>query len=783
MSSSLRTHLSRFIQVPNSENWGVILDFSKNIKKCSSKGKSWLNKLNLENSLSKKKYLAGMGLRLLDNGDLKEKKTQKRRSSKTQKKINNRDNFLNTNVEEISGCGPACRQKLEEVNIHTLSDLLGILPSSYIDLRKITSVSELQEGKTALIKAEINSIYPNRNRAFITASDQTGKVKLNWFRIWPGFLGQLKKGNTYFFWGKPGYNRGVFNFSHPAFSTEQPEGFFVQYPKTGKISQNKLTKLIKNALKLVFENLDKIQDPLPARIIEKYDFPSWYESRKIIHQPNSDISISQLEKLAAGDHRAFNRMVYEELFYLQLSLGLKRKSNQKGISCRINPEHQKQILPVFPFDLTPGQKKATAEITRDLAKGSPMCRLLQGDVGSGKTATAFLAAAQVMMTGRQVAFMAPTTILANQHLHNLKIWCEKLGYKIELLSTEVSPSRRETILALLESGYINLLVGTHSLIQERVRFNDLGLVIVDEQHRFGVEQRARLATKNKYEIPHLLVMTATPIPRSLALTAFGDLEQSIIPDLPPGRMEVNTTICKTRKQKIKTIEKIDKKLAEGEKAFVVSPLIDKGDELNRIDIKKITTYLKQNLNNGKLGILHGKLSFREKNNIVEKFRKGEINIVISTTVIEVGMDIPDAGIMVILEADRFGMAQLHQLRGRVGRSFNKKAWCYLFQADNPTPEGKKRLKIIENNSNGFKLAEEDLKMRGPGEIIGTRQSGAYGLKYEKLLNQNKFLDFLINARKDAKYILQKDTELSHNYYLKQEVEKFNPEKLFGEESG
>jgi RecG-like helicase len=346
MTNSLRTHLSRFIQVPNRENWENILEISKNIQKSSLKGQGWINELDLEKSLSKQKFLAGKGLRLLDNEDIKENEAAKKKVRKIPQKINRGDDFLNTSVLEISGCGPACRQKLEEVNIHTLSDLLGILPSTYIDLRQITPISELQEGKTALIKVEIRSIYPNRNRAFLTASDQTSKVKLNWFRIWPGFLGQLKKGNTYFFWGKPGFNKGLFNFSHPAFSSEQPDGFVVQYPKTGNISQNKLTKLIKNALKLVFDNLDKIQDPLPVHLIEKYGFPSWHQSRKIIHQPNSDISISQLEKLAAGDHPAFKRMVYEELFYLQLSLGLKRNSNQKGISCRINPEHQKQIVPV-----------------------------------------------------------------------------------------------------------------------------------------------------------------------------------------------------------------------------------------------------------------------------------------------------------------------------------------------------------------------------------------------------------------------------------------------------
>ncbi|MFP4016016.1 MAG: ATP-dependent DNA helicase RecG, partial [Halanaerobiales bacterium] len=449
--------------------------------------------------------------------------------------------------------------------------------------------------------------------------------------------------------------------------------------------------------------------------------------------------------------QARNRLAFEELFLLQLMV-LNRKKGmmmQEGIAHNYPEDTINQFLASLSFELTPAQKKVWNEIERDMEKNVPMQRLLQGDVGAGKTIIAALALIDTMANGYQGILMAPTEILAEQHYLKLSEMMGKLGYKSALLIGSMSQSERKSVLAEIEENKIDLIIGTHALFQEGINYHKPALVVIDEQHRFGVEQRYQL--KSKAENPDLLVMTATPIPRTLALTVYGDLDLSIIDELPPGRSPVITT-WRNESSRTKIYQFVQDKLEEGRQAYIVCPLIEPSEEVKAVSALEMFEELTENIfNNYNIGLLHSKISSDEKKQVMDDFRDGKLDILVSTTVVEVGVDVPNASIMIIENAERFGLAQLHQLRGRVGRGKHQ-SYCILI-ANPTTEEGRKRLSVMTETTDGFQIAEEDLKIRGPGEFFGTRQSGMPDLKIANILKDHKIIKI---AREEAEVIIADD---------------------------
>jgi len=655
---------------------------------------------------------------------------------------------LATPISQLPKVGKITAKKLEKLNLFTCRDLLYHYPFRYEDWSKIISIKELKTRGFGTIKAKIKSINSRktpRKRMIITeaiAADRTDSIKIVWFGQF--FLNNiLKSGRDVYLAGKVenSLNYGL-QLVSPSYEFPKKEapihlGRLVPiYPITENVSQKQIRLLIKDILPLT----EKIQDWLPDEIKGPHQLMNLSVALGQIHFPASQNLFS----------RAEHRLKFDELFLIHLQTKILREKlkQRKAPILKIDLEKIKKFVKNLPFKLTSSQKKSAWEIIKDLEKGKPMNRLLEGDVGSGKTVVATMAILNAALNNYQVAYLAPTEILANQHFNNISVLLKKYSVKIGLLTREsqklaTAKTRnnsetqslqdselprsqgklsKSNLLSKISSGELDLIIGTHSIIQEGVNFKNLGLIIVDEQHRFGVGQRSQL-TKNKQEneVAHFLSMTATPIPRSLALTLYGDLDLSIIDEMPPGRKEVEIKIVGA-KEKNKVYEFIKKEIKNGQQAFVICPLIDPSDKLGITSVKqeyeKLSSGVFADL---KLSALHGKLKAKEKDKIMADFLANKIQILISTTVIEVGIDVPNATMMLIEGAERFGLAQLWQLKGRVGRS-NLQSYCFLFQ-ENPSEKARERLKAIINAKNGFELAEKDLEIRGPGELFGLKQSG------------------------------------------------------------
>jgi ATP-dependent DNA helicase RecG len=516
------------------------------------------------------------------------------------------------------------------------------------------------------------------------------------------------------------------------------------YPLSSGITQTMIRRLVSRALEKYAEDID---DELPAEIIERDGLMQKSRALKEIHFPSSAKELELAKKT----------LIYEELFYLEIMVGkrtIERKGFKKNIVKTAFDEIsllQKKLLERLPFPLTNGQKAAVAQINSDMSSGMPMARLLQGDVGSGKTLVSFLSALKAVENGGQAAVMAPTELLARQHAENAARLLEPLGLKIAFLTANIKAHGRKTLLKNLSTGEVDIIVGTHALFSKDVEYRNLKLVVIDEQHRFGVTQRSLIMTKGEH--PDLLMMSATPIPRTLALTVFGDMDVSLIRDMPPGRKQVKTHLAKeSNEQKVYSF--INKELEQGRQAYFVYPLIDGGEDIK--DVISMSQRLAQEVfPKYKTALIHSKLPEEEKRQTMDDFRKGNIKILAATSVVEVGVDVPNAACMVIEHAERFGLSALHQLRGRVGRG-NEQSYCFLVYSDDLGEEGKTRLKIMLENSDGFIIAEEDLKMRGPGQIAGTEQSGYLVLG---LANPVRDIEELERARKDAFGILENDPGL------------------------
>lgn len=658
---------------------------------------------------------------------------------------------LPKSVQFVKGVGPRLAKVLEKINIYTVEDLLYYFPREYQDRRKLAQIRYLNLGELVTIAGEVLKVSEEKPRPGlsimkVTFTDGTDVINGVWFNQ-PFLKKTFKKGQRYFLSGElneKSWRFGKKELYNPVYElVDEGENIHTGrivpiYSLTSGITQKRLRQIIYNALE---EYSVHLTDLLPENLKKKYGLPDLADSIWTLHFP--------------GDRKEYIkarvRLAFEELFLLQLLVLQRKKGVQEkgGIVHRDSGKIIEDFLGSLSFSLTGAQKRVWAEIKRDMERPVPMQRLLQGDVGSGKTIIATLALLKTMANGYQGIFMAPTEILAEQHYLKLSELLRETGFTIKLLLGSTSPVDRKKILADIADNRANLIIGTHTLFQEGIIYYKPGLIVIDEQHRFGVEQRFRLVEKG--ENPDLLVMTATPIPRTLALTVYGDLDLSIIDELPPGRSPVITS-WRNEESRMEIYRFVREKIAEGQQAYIVCPLIEPSDELKAISAQELFEELTENIfRDLRIGLLHGRVSTAEKNQVMEDFRRGELDILVSTTVIEVGVDVPNASIMIIENAERFGLAQLHQLRGRVGRG-SQQSYCFLI--GNPgTEEGRKRLSVMTETNDGFIIAEKDLEIRGPGEFFGTKQSGMPDLKVANILKDHKLIKL---AREEAENIIKID---------------------------
>ena len=668
--------------------------------------------------------------------------------------------YLDTKIDFLKGVGPKKAQLLQkDLGVFTLSDLISHYPFRYEDRSIFYKIKDLNEEQSFQIIGRIKNIRisgpPKKQRLNCTLLDETGSIDLVWFKGISHIKGKLKDGLPYIIYGKPSYFSGGYSISHPDFEVftgnNKNEGHLVpiygttERLKRGYLDSKGIAKLIQTIL---INPAFELDETIAGYVRQELELVSLKDALKFIHAPKNQI---ELEK-------GLKRLKFEELFFIQLKIFIDKRKNldrNKGIvmgKSKLLTEFYNNHL---PFELTDAQKKVIKEIYADLSSGLQMNRLLQGDVGSGKTITAFVCMLIAIDAGFQTAIMAPTEILATQHYHGLKEHCDALGLNISLITGSTKKSQRKQYLENLISGDLNILVGTHALIENDVQFNKLGFVVIDEQHRFGVAQRAKLWQKNKYIYPHILVMTATPIPRTLAMTVYGDLEVSVIDQLPSGRKPIKTTHL-TDSSRLKLFGFIQKEIDLGRQIYIVYPLIEESETLEYKDLMDGYESVSRYFQKTPISILHGKMKPQDKEFEMRRFVKGETKIMVATTVIEVGVNVPNASVMVIENSERFGLSQLHQLRGRVGRGAEQ-SYCILMTGSKLSKEGKRRVEVMVEHTDGFKISEKDLEIRGPGDLMGTQQSGDLDLKVADLVQDSALLQ---TARNIAKNIIEEDPELN-----------------------
>jgi ATP-dependent DNA helicase RecG len=681
--------------------------------------------------------------------------------------------FLDSNITYLTGVGPRRAEILsKELNINTFRDLIYYFPYKYIDRTKFYKIAELDPDLPLVqVKGFIKGYYTEGQgkgkRLVADFQDETGTIKLIWFKGTKWITGNYTPGVEYIIFGKPGVFNGMVNIIHPEIEASEKaaqkisSSLQAQYSTTEKLKNQFVTS--KTISKLVGTLLTQIKfripDTLPGYIVSGYHLMELHEALHKIHFPSNPAEIE----------KSRYRLKFEELFYIELNL-LRFKTNRtrkyKGfVFSNVGEFFNNFYYNNLPFSLTEAQKKVIREIRRDLGSGKQMNRLLQGDVGSGKTLVALMSMLIAIDNGYQACLMAPTEILANQHYETICKMVEGIGIKVSLLTGSSKRSRRKTIDESLTDNSLNILIGTHALIEENVRFANLGLVIIDEQHRFGVAQRARLWEKS-INPPHVLVMTATPIPRTLAMTLYGDLDVSVIDELPPGRVPIKTMHF-TDSERNKVFGFIRNQINEGRQVFVVYPLIQESEKMDYKNLEDGWDTISRVFPAPKycISIVHGKMTPAEKEASMRLFKEGYAHILVATTVIEVGVDIPNASVMVIESAERFGLSQLHQLRGRVGRGADQ-SYCLLMSSDKLSKEAAARIEVMIRTNDGFEIAETDLQLRGPGDIEGTMQSGIpFDLKIANLGKDGQIIEYVRNI---AEGILARDPLLedSRNLILK-----------------
>ena len=688
--------------------------------------------------------------------------------------------FFDTPIEYLKGIGPQRGAIInKELNIFTFADLIQHYPFRYEDRTRFYRITELSDDnqyvqlKGTIKKKElIGTGFKKRLVAYL--SDGTGEIELVWFQGINWINDKVKTGTEYVVFGKPSRFGHRFNIAHPEIDvvTENMEkGGFLQpvYPLTEKLRAKHVdSKVISKIMKgLLAQAVNKIRETLPPRILVQEKLLSKRDSILNIHFPSS------IELLS----RATHRLKFEELFYIQLRLLKMKVVRQEKIAGQVF--QNATLLTRFykehlPFTLTDAQKKVIKEIYADLKSGKQMNRLLQGDVGSGKTIVAFICMLIVIGSDAQCALMAPTEILAQQHFNNLKRYADQMRIHIALLTGSTKKSDRKVIHQMLRESTLKVLIGTHALLEEEVKFNNLGLSIIDEQHRFGVAQRSKLWQKNVNNYPHILVMTATPIPRTLAMTLYGDLDISVIDQLPAGRKAIKT-IHKFDSHRLQVHQFLRDQITTGRQVYIVYPLIDESEKLDLKHLMDGYESISRAFPEYAISILHGKMKPEAKDYEMKRFVKGETKIMVATTVIEVGVDVPNASVMVIENAERFGLSQLHQLRGRVGRGAEQ-SYCILMTDYKLGADSRVRIKTMVDTNSGFEIAETDLSLRGPGDLLGTQQSGVLDLLIADLGKDGKLLQ---HARTVASQILEEDPELirSENIVIKTQVESMRKSSI------
>lgn len=683
--------------------------------------------------------------------------------------------ILQSEIQFVPGVGPKRAAILnKEIEIFTVGDLLRWYPYRYIDRTRIYYIHEIDNILAYIqLKGKITAFETfgegRKRRLVAHFTDGTGFVDLIWFQGIRFIEGKYKLNQEYIVFGKPNLFNGKWNIAHPEIDpflndSDLPQGLMAMYNTTEKMKNHYLNskamqKIIENAFSLINGNMP---ESLSSDVIKEAKLTSIHDAIENIHFPKSPAKLKDAQY----------RLKFEELFYIQLSIvryAADRKGKLNGfifhrVGDKLNSFYKKNL----PFPLTNAQKRVIKEIRKDTASGKQMNRLLQGDVGSGKTLVAIMCMLIALDNGFQACMMAPTEILASQHFETFTKMLSGMKLRIELLTGSTKKKDREKLHAELQSGEINILIGTHALIEDVVQFKNLGFVVIDEQHRFGVAQRAKLWSKNNRP-PHVLVMTATPIPRTLAMTVYGDLDVSVIDELPPGRKPVQT-LHRFDKKRGELYNFIRKEINSGRQAYIVYPLIEESETLDLKNLEEGYEHIKEAFPEFTVCKMHGRMKPAEKDEVMQQFVSGKANIMVSTTVIEVGVNVPNASVMVIESAQRFGLSQLHQLRGRVGRGADQ-SYCILLTPYELSADTRKRIGIMTESNDGFVIAEADLKLRGPGDLEGTQQSGIpFDLRIADLVKDN---DILFRAREVAEELIENDPslELPEHEVLKQQLSR------------
>ena len=684
--------------------------------------------------------------------------------------------FIDTPIEFLKGVGPARAAMLQrELDIYTYGDLLEYFPYRYVDRSQRSTIRDINiDDPYVVLRGTIHDMHTiGEGRSMrLTAQlrDNTGQIELVWFQGIKWIRESLKPDTEYIVMGKPSVFNGHINIAHPDLEradneTASNRKYIPIYSSTEKLKAKGLhTKGIAKLTELLLRLAEgRIPETLPKSVIAKYRLPDRANAIEVIHYPlnQHDIALSR------------QRMKFEELFLLQLDYQYAKHDRQMRsngymfsvVGEKFNRFYNERLT----FELTGAQKRVVKEIRADMKSGHQMNRLLQGDVGSGKTLVALLCMLIAIDNGCQACLMAPTEILANQHYANIKQMLEGLGVSVELRTGSVKTAAKKKIKQRLQAGEIDILIGTHAVIENDVAFRNLGFVVIDEQHRFGVEQRSKLWTKSA-QPPHVLVMTATPIPRTLAMTLYGDLDCSIIDELPPGRKAIKTIHC-TDSQRLKVFSFIRSEIAKGRQVYIVYPLIEESETMDLKDLMDGYESIVREfpLPQYQISIVHGRMDSEAKDYEMGRFKRGETQIMVSTTVIEVGVDVPNASVMIIENAERFGLSQLHQLRGRVGRGAEQ-SYCILMTGDKLSNSGRERINIMVQSTDGFRIAEADLKLRGPGDLQGLQQSGILQLKLADIVNDEPIVRA---ARESVQEILDRDPRLEEldNACLKLYIQK------------
>jgi ATP-dependent DNA helicase RecG len=667
---------------------------------------------------------------------------------------------LATPLRELAVLRGRLPESLAERGMSTAGEVLFFFPRAYEDRRQSVPIARLRPGERGVSMGTIRlagEVALRRRRIFrVVLGDSTGTIAATWFHYQPWMRQRFKIGERYLFSGEVRVSGRVREMIHPEMELVEdlesdPVNFGRIVPIYSGFERGEQRSFRRLAKKVVDRFAGQIEDPLPRVLLERVNLPPLSEAVRQVHFPEG----VGLEALLAHQVPAQRRLAFDELFFIQLGMSLRRKGVKlaPGIRFAIDDTLLGKAISCLPFQLTPDQKRVLAEIAGDMAKSEPMNRLLQGDVGSGKTAVAMIAAIMAAENGYQTAFMAPTEILAEQHHRTLSNWLTPAGYRVALLTAGVGKAAKSSIKESMAAGEAQIVVGTHALLQEDVAFRNLGLAVIDEQHRFGVLQRAGLIQKGVR--PDVLVMTATPIPRTLAMTLYGDLDVSQIQHLPPGRQPVRTRVFSER-QRDTVYELVAQELERGRQAFVIYPLVEESEKIDLASATEGARQLTVAFPRFRVGLLHGRMKVEDKQEVMASFRAGAIRLLVSTTVVEVGVDVPNATVMVVESGERFGLSQLHQLRGRVGRG-TERSFCYLVGAVWHNPIARQRLAIMEQTTDGFEIAEKDLALRGPGEFLGTRQSGVPGLTVADLARDQ---DLLRLAKEESGLLAEADPGLS-----------------------